>query len=210
MSTRPGLGRGHRILGDASLDATAPRLRLAPPEMERIARMPPVALVDPATIDTSRVLADREGIRLGNPQRFEMEQLTAIVRLDPESKLIIGYKDDRADEFWVRGHMPEYPLMPGVMICEAAAQLSSFLLPARSSSSRTASSDSAAWRTSASAARCGPATASCSSPRRPRPSPADDLRDPGLRRHQHGLPRQDHRRPTSARRTARHDVTRTS
>ena len=47
--------------------------------------MPPVALVDPATIDTSRVLVDREGIRLGNPQRFEMEQLTAIVHLDLEN-----------------------------------------------------------------------------------------------------------------------------
>ncbi len=44
--------------------------------------MPPVALVDPATIDTSRVLIDREGIRRYNPQRFEMEQLTAIVLVD--------------------------------------------------------------------------------------------------------------------------------
>jgi 3-hydroxyacyl-[acyl-carrier-protein] dehydratase len=88
--------------------------------------MPPVALVDPATIDTSRVLVDREGIRLGNPQRFEMEQLSAIVLLDPARNLIIGYKDIELDEFWVRGHMPDYPLMPGVLICEAAAQLSSY------------------------------------------------------------------------------------
>ncbi len=88
--------------------------------------MPPVALVDPATIDTSTVLVDREGIRLGNLQRFEMEQLTAIVALDPDRHLIIGYKDIEPDEFWVRGHMPDYPLMPGVMICEAAAQLSSY------------------------------------------------------------------------------------
>ena len=85
--------------------------------------MPPVALVDPATIDTSRVLADGEAIRRGNPQRFEMEQLTAIVFLDQADHLIIGYKDVRDDEFWVRGHMPGYPLMPGVMMCEAAAQL---------------------------------------------------------------------------------------
>ena len=88
--------------------------------------MPPVALVDPATIDTSRVLVDREGIRRGNPQRFEMEQLTAIVAIDPEKHLIIGYKDVEPDEFWVRGHMPDYPLMPGVLMCEAAAQLSSY------------------------------------------------------------------------------------
>ncbi len=88
--------------------------------------MPPVALVDPSTIDTSRILADREAIRLGNPQRFEMEQLDAIVVLEKDEHLIIGYKDVQDDEFWVRGHMPGYPLMPGVMICEAAAQLASY------------------------------------------------------------------------------------
>jgi 3-hydroxyacyl-[acyl-carrier-protein] dehydratase len=89
--------------------------------------MPPALLVDPATIDTARVLVDAEGIRRCNPQRFEMEQLTAIVHLDVENKIVVGYKDVARDEFWVRGHMPDYPLMPGVLICEAAAQLSSFL-----------------------------------------------------------------------------------
>jgi 3-hydroxyacyl-[acyl-carrier-protein] dehydratase len=89
--------------------------------------MPPVPLVDPTAIDTSRVLFDREGIRRFNPQRFEMEQITAIIHLDVENKLVIGYKDVEPSEFWVRGHMPEYPLLPGVLMCEAAAQLSSFL-----------------------------------------------------------------------------------
>lgn len=88
--------------------------------------MPPLALVEPSTIDTSRVLVDREGLREGNPQRFEMEQLSAIVFIDPNQHLIIGYKDVEPDEFWVRGHVPGYPLMPGVLICEAAAQLASY------------------------------------------------------------------------------------
>jgi 3-hydroxyacyl-[acyl-carrier-protein] dehydratase len=88
--------------------------------------MPPVALIDPAAFDTSRVLVDQEGIRRGNPQRFEMEHLTAIVALELDRKLIVGYKDVRADEFWVRGHMPDYPLLPGVLMCEAAAQLCSY------------------------------------------------------------------------------------
>jgi len=88
--------------------------------------MPPVPIVDPATIDTSKVIADLEEIRRTNPQRFEMEQLTAIVYLSPEEKLVIGYKDIGQDEFWVRGHMPGFPLMPGVVICEAAAQICSF------------------------------------------------------------------------------------
>jgi 3-hydroxyacyl-[acyl-carrier-protein] dehydratase len=88
--------------------------------------MPPVALVDPATIDTSHVLVDLEGIRQVNPQRHEMEQLTAIVAIDTDQHLIIGYKDIEPDEFWVRGHMPGFPLMPGVIICEVAAQLASY------------------------------------------------------------------------------------
>ena len=87
--------------------------------------MPPAPLVDPQTIDTSRVVLDRDGIRRYNPQRFEMEQLTAIVHLDMERKLIVGYKDVLPEEFWVRGHMPDFPLMPGVLMCEAAAQLAS-------------------------------------------------------------------------------------
>ena len=88
--------------------------------------MPPVALIDPTAIDTSRILVDQEGIRQTNPQRFEMEQLTAIVDLNLDLKRIVGYKDVRDDEFWVRGHMPDYPLMPGVLMCEAAAQLCSY------------------------------------------------------------------------------------
>jgi 3-hydroxyacyl-[acyl-carrier-protein] dehydratase len=88
--------------------------------------MPPEAHLDPASLDLGRVVADREAIRQVNPQRFEMEQLTAIVYLDGERQLIAGYKDVSADEFWVRGHMPGYPLLPGVLMCEAAAQLCSY------------------------------------------------------------------------------------
>ena len=88
--------------------------------------MPPINLIDPATLDTSRTLFDLEAIREVNPQRHEMEHLSGIVRVDYENHAIVGYKDVRRDEFWVRGHMPDYPLMPGVLICEAAAQLCSF------------------------------------------------------------------------------------
>jgi 3-hydroxyacyl-[acyl-carrier-protein] dehydratase len=90
--------------------------------------MPPPVIVDPAQIDLNHVVADQEAIRKFNQQRFEMEQLTAVVLVDPAQHLIIGYKDVRADEFWTRGHMPDYPLMPGVLMCEAAAQLSSYYI----------------------------------------------------------------------------------
>ena len=91
--------------------------------------MPPAPLIDPDAVDTSRVLVDREGIRRCNPQRFEMEQLTAIIHIDVENKLIIGYKDIEAGEFWVRGHMPDYPLLPGVLMCEVGRPAFELFLP---------------------------------------------------------------------------------
>ena len=90
--------------------------------------MPPPLHLDPSGLDFSRVLAGPDDIRRVNPQRFEMEQLSAIVHIDREQHLVVGYKDVRADEFWVRGHMPGYPLLPGVLMCEAAAQLVSFYI----------------------------------------------------------------------------------
>jgi 3-hydroxyacyl-[acyl-carrier-protein] dehydratase len=88
--------------------------------------MPPEAFLDVSQVDLTRVIADQDAIRRVNPQRYEMEQLTAIVYVDPAQHLIVGYKDVRHGEFWVRGHMPDFPLMPGVLMCEAAAQLCSY------------------------------------------------------------------------------------
>jgi 3-hydroxyacyl-[acyl-carrier-protein] dehydratase len=88
--------------------------------------MPPPMILDPATLDLDNVLADIKAIRAVNPQRHEMEALTAIVLLDHGRKIIAGYRDVSERDFWARGHMPGFPLMPGVLMCEAAAQLCSF------------------------------------------------------------------------------------
>ena len=90
--------------------------------------MPPEIHLDPAHLDLTRILADQDAIRQVNPQRFDMEQIQAIVHADPEQHIIAGYKDVGADEFWVRGHMPDFPLLPGVLMCEAAAQLCSYYI----------------------------------------------------------------------------------
>jgi 3-hydroxyacyl-[acyl-carrier-protein] dehydratase len=83
-------------------------------------------LIDLAEIDFNHIIADLDEIRRHNPQRFEMEQLTAIVFDDFDRKICAGYKDITENEFWVRGHMPGMPLMPGVLMCEAAAQMCSY------------------------------------------------------------------------------------
>lgn len=83
-------------------------------------------ILDFSAYDLDHVVADIEEIRRYNPQRFEMEQLTAIVYDNIEKGICVGYKDVADDEFWVRGHMPGMPLMPGVVMCESAAQLCSY------------------------------------------------------------------------------------
>ena len=88
--------------------------------------MPPHLLYDLSRIDLNRILFDQEEIRACNAQRGEMEQLNGIVFTEPAAGRIVGFKDVRADEFWVPGHIPGRPLLPGVLMIEAAAQLASF------------------------------------------------------------------------------------
>ena len=87
--------------------------------------MPPTLIFDIAGVDLNAVVADREAIRRVNPQRGDMEHLDAIVWHDHKTRTI-GYKDVRHDEFWVSGHIPGRPLLPGVIMLEAAAQLASY------------------------------------------------------------------------------------
>lgn len=83
-------------------------------------------LVPPELWNLERTLFDIEGIRTKNLQRFEMEQLTAVTYMDVESGAVVGYLDVPEDPFWARGHIPGRPLMPGVIMIEAMAQLTAF------------------------------------------------------------------------------------
>ena len=41
---------------------------------------------------------------------------------------IVGSKTFRGDEWFFAGHYPDYPLVPGVLLCEAAMQCGAILL----------------------------------------------------------------------------------
>jgi 3-hydroxyacyl-[acyl-carrier-protein] dehydratase len=90
--------------------------------------MPAALLVDIASIDMTAVEFDRSEIAKENPQSFEMAQLDAVIWHDLPKMLCVGYKDITDNEFWIRGHIPGRPIMPGVIMVEAAAQLCSFFM----------------------------------------------------------------------------------
>ena len=80
-------------------------------------------VADLSAYDFDHPIAGIEEIRGANPHRFEFEMLSGIVHVDPAKQLIVGFKDVKGTDFWARGHMPGFPLFPGVLMCEAAAQL---------------------------------------------------------------------------------------
>jgi len=84
-------------------------------------------LFDFAAIDRSQVAVSAEQVGHINPQAGAMRQLDRVIWKTPSSTTGLGIKHVRHDEFWVDGHIPGRPLLPGVLMIEAAAQLSSVL-----------------------------------------------------------------------------------
>lgn len=84
-------------------------------------------LIDLGAMDLSRVSMTREQMAPLLPHRHEMALLNHVVWYSPDFKEGVALKRVRDDEFWVRGHFPGRPLLPGVLQLEAGAQLAAFL-----------------------------------------------------------------------------------
>ncbi|MBT5584015.1 MAG: hypothetical protein P8M32_02995 [Phycisphaerales bacterium] len=84
-------------------------------------------LFDIAGHDLSRAFLTQEELDGLLPQCGDMRQVDRVVWINDSSTRAIGIKEVRDDEFWVPGHVPGRPLLPGVIMIEAAAQISSVL-----------------------------------------------------------------------------------
>ena len=85
--------------------------------------MPPEPLLDLSSIDLTQIVVSEDEIRRLLPQRYEFAMLDGILHVYAEKGQVIGFKDLGADDWWVRGHIPGRPLLPGVLMIEAGAQL---------------------------------------------------------------------------------------
>ncbi len=83
--------------------------------------------LDLETLNLNEVAVSKEEIFKVNPQRDEFEQLDHLISIDLEDGTAVGIKSQTPDEFWTRGHIPGRPIMPGVLMIEMAAQISSVI-----------------------------------------------------------------------------------
>lgn len=90
--------------------------------------MPAQPFCDLNSLDFAHPALNLDDVRKVNPQRFEFEMLSGILFVDEQRGLMAAWKDLTMEDFWVRGHIPGRPLFPGVLMIEAAAQMSSYYI----------------------------------------------------------------------------------
>src|SRR5450755_4744337 len=71
-------------------------------------------------------ILDIQAIRAILPHRYPMLLVDAIVEL--EELRVVGIKNVTANEPFFPGHFPDFPVMPGVLIVEAMAQVAGVLV----------------------------------------------------------------------------------
>ena len=82
-------------------------------------------LFDISGVDLTQVAVSAEEVGAMNPQCGDMRQLDHVIWISDTKEQALGVQAIPMDVWWGPLHIPGRPLMPGVLMIEAAAQLSS-------------------------------------------------------------------------------------
>ncbi len=61
------------------------------------------------------------------PHRYPFLMVDKVIEIDKENQKIVAIKNVTINEPFFQGHFPDYPIMPGVLIIEAMAQVGGLL-----------------------------------------------------------------------------------
>lgn len=89
------------------------------------------AIFDISHIDLDARIHDRAYIEQFVPHRNDFLLVDGVVWESADYKQGIGVYEPREDAFWADGHFPGNPMLPGVLMIEAGAQMSCYLYNVR-------------------------------------------------------------------------------